>query len=79
MNTNIVPLRPEIDPKTIRVLEEALADARAGKIKGIGVIYVEDNGTISTYLSNSVKRYNMVYGLARLSHRIMTQIDEETR
>lgn len=79
------PVRPPIalrlvpdagpEPGTIAILEECLADARAGRLRSVGVVVVWRDGAVGTRYHRSEGTYfKMVAGAADLAARLREEI-----
>lgn len=62
----------EPDPTIIRLLEDALARARAGEVIAVGVAEIHRNGATQGDRAGTVP-ISLVGVLARLSHRIISE------
>ena len=68
----------EPEKSVIDILEDALAEARRGEIKGIGLFIVQANDGVTTdYASGCADRHLMVTGASYLHHRVITRALEE--
>lgn len=76
MSENIVSLRGaaivgtrEADAEIVARLEELLADARDGRVHGLGLVVVVDDRVITGW-SGKASRHYMLAGAARLQYRM---------
>lgn len=59
-------------PEIIERLEGLLADARAGRVQGLGLAVIGPQGDMTTgWAGSNVERAYLVAGIALLYHRVM--------
>lgn len=72
--TNPTPLRPATirpEPQTVSILEDALAEARAGRLRGVAVCGILQGGEV--YYSYATEdNMLLIAQLARMQHMVLT-------
>lgn len=61
-------------PEVIQVLERLLADARAGRLNGIGVVAVESSGSLSAIIAGSAALPVLYTGAGMLQASAMARM-----
>lgn len=77
--THLHPVRFDVDPEVVSLLEDALAAARAGEIRAIAFACVRQGSETSSsfasgHADNSIR---LVGVMSRLLHRLQLQMDKQ--
>ena len=80
--SKVIPLgrvhsSPEADPQTVELLEEVLAEAKRGEVRGLVMAYVDGGDLTQTVILQGSVRPGMLAGAAALlQHRIVTRWED---
>jgi hypothetical protein len=69
----VVPYQPQSQADIVAILEETLADARAGKVLGLGMVKVLPGGAVSTGWMHSRCYHRLHSGAMLLLHRLTSE------
>jgi hypothetical protein len=61
----------EADPKIVKLLEDYLVEAKAGRLRGVAIVAVTEDQTVSTGWRHNAEYFNLLGGVAWLQQRIL--------